>query len=175
MNLTNDLQGLQAVLNNVYNEMLPMCSQLIGVARGIAGFGALWYIAARVWRQIAAAEPVDFYPLLRPFALGMAILLFPTVIAVINGVMNPVATATGNMVKNSDAAIQKLLAQKQAAIQKTDAWQMYVGDDGEGDRDKWYKYTHPDDPNGENEGMISGVGNDVKFAMDKMGYKFETA
>jgi conjugative transposon TraJ protein len=173
--LAGDIQGLQGVLNNVYNEMLPMCSQLIGVARGIAGFGALWYIAARVWRHLANAEPVDFYPLLRPFALGMAILLFPTVIAVINGVMNPVVTATGGMVKNSDAAIAKLLAQKEAAIEKTDTWQMYVGDDGEGDRDKWYKYTHPDDPNGDKEGVFSGLGNDVKFAMDKASYKFRNS
>jgi len=173
--LADDIQGLQGVLNNVYSEMLPMCSQLIGVARGIAGFGALWYIAARVWRHLANAEAVDFYPLLRPFALGMAILLFPTVIAVINGVMNPVVTVTGGMVKNSDAAIAKLLAQKQAAIEKTDTWQMYVGDDGEGDRDKWYKYTHPDDPNGDKEGVFSGLGNDVKFAMDKAGYKFRNS
>lgn len=155
--------------------MLPMCSQLIGVARGIAGFGALWYIAARVWRHLANAEAVDFYPLLRPFALGMAILLFPTVIAVINGVMNPVVTVTGGMVKNSDTAIEKLLAQKEAAIQKTDTWQMYVGDEGEGDRDKWYKYTHPDDPNGDKEGVFSGLGNDVKFAMDKASYKFRNS
>jgi conjugative transposon TraJ protein len=173
--LADDIQGLQGVLNNVYNEMLPMCSQLIGVARGIAGFGALWYIAARVWRHLANAEAVDFYPLLRPFALGMAILLFPTVIAVINGVMNPVVTVTGGMVKNSDAAIEKLLAQKQAAIEKTDTWQMYVGDDGEGDRDKWYKYTHPDDPNGDKEGVFAGLGNDVKFAMDKASYKFRNS
>ncbi|GAB3917054.1 conjugative transposon protein TraJ [Mucilaginibacter boryungensis] len=173
--LADDIHGLQGVLNNVYNEMLPMCSQLIGVARGIAGFGALWYIAARVWRHLANAEAVDFYPLLRPFALGMAILLFPTVIAVINGVMNPVVAATGGMVKNSDAAIEKLLAQKQAAIEKTDTWQMYVGDDGEGDRDKWYKYTHPDDPNGDKEGVFSGLGNDVKFAMDKASYKFRNS
>jgi conjugative transposon TraJ protein len=152
-----------------------MCSQLIGVARGIAGFGALWYIAARVWRHLASAEPVDFYPLLRPFALGMTILLFPTVIAVINGLMNPVVTATGGMVKNSDAAIAKLLAQKEAAIEQTNTWQMYVGDNGEGDRDKWYKYTHPDDPNRENEGVLSGLGNDVKFAMDKASYKFRNS
>ncbi|MCC8423620.1 conjugative transposon protein TraJ [Mucilaginibacter sp. UR6-11] len=173
--LADDIHGLQGVLNNVYSEMLPMCSQLIGVARGIAGFGALWYIAARVWRHIANAEPVDFYPLMRPFGLGLAILLFPTVIAIINGVMNPVVTATGGMVKNSDAAIEKLLAQKQAAIEKTDTWQMYVGDDGEGDRDKWYKYTHPDDPNGDKEGVFSGLGNDVKFAMDKASYKFRNS
>jgi len=173
--LSNDIHGLQSVLDNVYNEMLPMCGQLIGVARGIAGFGALWYIAARVWRHLANAEPVDFYPLLRPFALGMAILLFPTVIAVINGIMNPVTNATGSMVKNSDAAIAKLLAQKQAAIEKTDSWQMYEGDDGEGDRDKWYKYTHPDDPNGDKEGVFSGLGNDVKFAMDKASYQFRNS
>src|ERR1700709_555708 len=93
--LSTDIGGLQGVLNQVYSDMLPMCSQLIGVGRGIAGFGALLYISPRVWRQIAAAEPIDFYPLLRPFALGMAILLFPTVIAGIKGVMQPTASATG--------------------------------------------------------------------------------
>jgi len=173
--LSDDIHGLQSVLDNVYLEMLPMCSQLIGVARGIAGFGALWYIAARVYRHLASAEPVDFYPLMRPFAIGMAILLFPTVIAVINGIMNPVVTATGGMVRNSDAAIAKLLAQKQAAIEKTDTWQMYVGDDGDGDRDKWYKYTHPNDKEGNNDKLLKGLGNDVKFAMDKASYKFRNS
>lgn len=173
--LADDIHGLQGVLDKVYDDMLPMCSQLIGVARGIAGFGALWYIAARVWRHLANAEEVDLYPLLRPFALGMAILLFPAVIGLINGVMKPTVSATAGMVKNSDAAIAKLLEQKQAAIEKTDTWQMYVGDDGEGDRDKWYKYTHPDDPTGKEEGMISGLGNDVKFAMDKASFKFRNS
>jgi conjugative transposon TraJ protein len=170
--LSTDIGGLQGTLNQVYNDMLPMCGQLIGVGRGIAGFGALLYISSRIWRSIAAAEPIDFYPLLRPFALGLTILLFPTVIAVINGVMNPTVTATGGMVKNSDAAIQQLLAAKAAAVQKTDAWQMYVGADGDGDRDKWYKYTHPEDPTDSKEGMFSSVGNDMKFAMAKASYNF---
>lgn len=170
--LSTDIGGLQGTLNGVYNDMLPMCSQLIGVGRGIAGFGALLYISSRVWRQIAAAEPIDFYPLMRPFALGMAILLFPTLIAVMNGVLNPTVSATGTMVTNSDAAIQQLLAAKEAAVEKTDQWQMYVGSDGDGDRDKWYKYSHPDDPNDSKEGMFSSVGNDMKFAMAKASYNF---
>jgi conjugative transposon TraJ protein len=170
--LASDIGGLKGTLNQVYNEMLPLCSQLIGIGRGIAGFGALLYISSRVWRQIAAAEPIDFYPLLRPFALGMAILLFPTLIAVMNGVLNPTVTATGGMVQHSDAAIQKLLVAKQAAVEKSDAWQMYVGADGDGDRDKWYKYTHPDDPNGSKEGVFAGIGNDMKFAMAKASYNF---
>lgn len=172
--LADDMQGLQGTLNNVYNDMLPLCSGLIGIGRAIAGFGALWYIGSRVWRQIAAAEAIDFYPLMRPFALGLAILLFPTVIAIINGIMQPAVNATGGMVQNSDAAIAALLKAKQEAVEKTDSWQMYVGSDGDGDRDKWYKYTHPDDIDGSGEGMLASVGNDVKFAMAKASYNFRS-
>jgi conjugative transposon TraJ protein len=173
--LATDIQGLQGTLNGVYNDMLPMCSQLIGVGRAIAGFGALFYIGSRVWRQIASAEPIDFYPLMRPFALGLAILLFPTVIAIINGIMSPTVTATGSMVQNSDAAIATLLKAKEAAVEKTDTWQMYVGADGDGDRDKWYKYTHPNDPTGKDDSMLSGLGNDMKFAMSKASYNFRNS
>ena len=100
--ITGSLQGMQPVLNNVYNQMIPLCSNLIDAARGIAGFAALWYIASRVWRQIAHAEPLDFYPLLRPFALGIAVMLFPMVIALMNGIMQPIVAATGNMVTDSN-------------------------------------------------------------------------
>lgn len=170
--LADNIQGLQGTLNSVYNDMLPMCSGLLGVGRAIAGFGALWYIGSRVWRQIAAAEPIDFYPLMRPFALGLAILLFPTVIAVINGIMQPTVNATGGMVQNADAAIAALLKAKQEAVERTDTWQMYVGPDGDGDRDKWYKYTHPEDKDGSGEGVLASVGNDMKFAMAKASYNF---
>ena len=171
----DNIKSMQAVLDQLYTQMLPLCSQMIGVGRGIAGFAATWYIAARVWRQIAAAEPIDFYPLLRPFAIGMLVLLFPSVIAIINGVMQPTVEGTASMVQNSDEAITLLLKQKQDAIKQTDAWQMYVGEEGSGDRDKWYQYTHPDDPNVNDEGMMEGVGNDIKFAMAKASYNFKNS
>ncbi|MBT9912529.1 conjugative transposon protein TraJ, partial [Phocaeicola dorei] len=40
------------------------------VAKGIAGLGALFYVAVRVWQSLARAEAIDVYPLLRPFAVG---------------------------------------------------------------------------------------------------------
>ncbi|MCR8560456.1 conjugative transposon protein TraJ [Mucilaginibacter sp. BJC16-A38] len=171
--LTSSLQGMQPVLNNVYDQMIPLCSGLIDAARGIAGFAALWYIASRVWRQIAHAEPLDFYPLLRPFALGMCIMLFPAVISLMNGIMQPVVAATAGMVTDSNNSIALLLKQKEDAIKNSSSYQMYVGDDGNGDRDKWYKYTHPDDPNDNNEGTFSALGNDMKFWMDKQAYNFK--
>lgn len=171
----DDLKGMQTTLDELYDQMIPMCSQLIGVGRGIAGFAATWYIAYRVWRHLANAEPIDFYPLLRPFAVAIAILLFPSVIGLINGVMQPTVTGTASMVEGSNKAVETLLAQKEEAIKTTDAWQMYVGEDGTGDRDKWYKYTHPDDPNGDGEGTFEGIGNDIKFAMAKASYNFRNS
>ena len=174
--LATDIQGLQGTLNSVYNDMLPMCGQLIGVGQAIAGFGALWYIAARVYRQIASAEAIDFYPLLRPFALGLCIMLFPTVIAVINGVMSPTVSATAGMVKNSDAAIVRLLKAKEEAVKKTETWQMYVGENGSGDQERWYKYTHPNDKDGSgNSGMFDSMTQGMKFWMDKQSYNFRNS
>ena len=172
--LGNEIGGLQQVLQQLYDEMLPLCSQLIGVGRGLAGFAATWYIASRVWGHISRAEPIDFYPLFRPFVIGFAVLIFPSVIAMINGVLSPTVTATSAMVDNSDAAIANLLKQKEEAIEKSSVWQMYVGENGSGDRDKWYQYTHPgEDPS--DEGWMEGIGNDIKFAMAKASYNFRNS
>jgi conjugative transposon TraJ protein len=170
-----DISGLQSVLDTIYSEMLPLCGSLIAVGQGIAGFAATWYIAVRVWRHIARAEPIDFYPLFRPFVLGFAVMIFPSVIAMINGALQPTVTATKGMVTNSDQAISVLLEQKQEAVQNTDFYKMYVGPEGTGDRDKWYQYTHPDDPSGSDEGIMESLGDDIKFEMAKMSYNFRNA
>ncbi|WP_114782985.1 conjugative transposon protein TraJ [Botryobacter ruber] len=170
--VANDMHSLHAVLDGLYEEMIPLCERLIDVGRGLAGFATLWYIASRVWRHLANAEPVDFYPLLRPFALGLAILLFPAVLSLLNGVLQPTVTATSAMVEGSNQAIAVLLQRKEAAIQASDAWQLYMGPDGSGDREKWYQYTHPDDPAGAGEGLLESIGNDMKFAMAKFSFSF---
>ncbi len=102
----------QVILDNLYKDMKPMCKGLIDSARLIGGFGALWYIGLRVWRSIAIAEPVDVYGLLRPFVLGFCILVFPSVIDLINGILYPTVKATALMVKNSHALIEKYLRYK---------------------------------------------------------------
>ncbi|HEV7333105.1 MAG TPA: conjugative transposon protein TraJ [Flavisolibacter sp.] len=173
--VAGEIGGLQKVLDQLYAEMLPLCSQLMGVGRGIAGFAATWYIASRVWGHIARAEPVDFYPLFRPFVIGFAVIIFPSVIALINGVMQPTVMATQSMVTHSDRSIAVLLKQREEAIRHTTVWQMYVGERGSGDRDKWYAYTHPDDPTGSDEGWLESIGNDIKFAMAKASYNLRNS
>lgn len=171
--LSGETGSLHLVLGQLYEEMVPLCSGLIGVGQGIAGFAALWYIGARVWRHLANAEPVDFYPLLRPFVLGLAIVLFPSVLDLMNGVLAPTVRATSGMVSGSHQAIAVLQRQKEEALRQTDAWQVYVGETGDGDRDRWYKYTH-DETSPEGEGLLEGIGNDIRFAMAKASYSFRS-
>ncbi|MBZ4033931.1 conjugative transposon protein TraJ [Flavobacterium sp. 17A] len=172
--LGDDMSSLHGVLDQLYDEMMPLCSNLIAVGQGIAGFGTIWYIASRVWRHIASAEPIDFYPLFRPFVIGFCIMIFPSVLALINGVMKPTVTATAAMVTGSNNAVAVLLKEKEKAIKETDPWKMYVGTAGTGDRDRWYKYTH-DGADPSDESMLAGIGNDVKFAMEKASYSFRNS
>lgn len=173
--LEGELGGMQKVLEQLYEEMLPLCSQLIGVGRGIAGFAATWFIAARVWGHISRAEPIDFYPLFRPFVIGFAVMIFPSVLSMINGVMKPAVNATGAMVANSNQSILVLLKQREEAVKKSSQWQIYVGETGAGDRDRWYKYTHPEDPEGNSDTWLASIGNDIKFAMAKASYNFRNS
>lgn len=172
--LGDEMSGLHGVLDQLYDEMMPLCSNLIAVGQGIAGFGTIWYISSRVWRHIASAEPIDFYPLFRPFVIGFCVMIFPSVLALINGVMKPTVTATGAMVTGSNNAVAVLLKEKEKAIKETDAWKMYVGAAGTGDRDRWYKYTN-DGADLSDESMLAGIGNDVKFAMEKASYSFRNS
>lgn len=170
----DNMSSLHTVLDQLYEEMMPLCSKLIGVGQGIAGFAAIWYIASRVWRHIANAEPIDFYPLFRPFVIGFCVMIFPSVLGMINGVMQPTVRATAGMVKGSDKAIAGLLKQKEEAIKNSNPWLMYVGVSGSGDRDRWYKYTH-DNADPADEGIFEGIGNDIKFAMSKASYNFRNS
>ncbi|RFZ93077.1 conjugative transposon protein TraJ [Mucilaginibacter conchicola] len=138
--VADDLHSLQGVLAQLYQQMLPLCQGMIGVARAIAGFAALWYIAARIWKHIAAAEPVDVYPLLRPFGMGICIAAFPAVLALMNGVLQPVVTATENMVSRSNAAIAYLTSRPDEDADLPAGQQ-------NAEPDKWYQYSHPDNAN----------------------------
>lgn len=172
--VADSIGSLQQVLDKLYGDMIPLCSKLIGVGQGIAGFAAVFYIGSRVWRNIANAEPIDVYPLLRPFALGLCVMFFPLVLNSINGILNPTVMVTAVMVTDSNKAIALQLQKKAEAIKKTPAYEMYVGSTGEGNRDEWYKYTHQNkDP--EDEGWIDGIGNDVRFAVSKAQYNFQNS
>lgn len=108
-----DFSSLHELLRSTYQEVLPLASEMTGIAKGIAGLGALFYIALRVWSSLARAEPIDVYPLLRPFVLGFCIMFFPTVVlGTMNAVLSPVVQGTEAMVHKQEGQLVELTAKR---------------------------------------------------------------
>lgn len=105
--------NLHELLRSLYDEMMPLTADMAAVAKGIAGLGALFYVALKVWQALSRAEPIDVFPLLRPFAIGLAIMFFPTIVlGTINAVMSPVVKGTHAMLQGQVLDLNKLQAQK---------------------------------------------------------------
>jgi len=170
LDIANDIGSLQGVLRQAYDTMIVHCGDLMSIGQAIAGFAALWYVGSRVWQHIARAEPVLVYPLLRPFAIGIAIMLFPRVIGLINGVMEPTVSGTQVMAQDANKAVAVLLQQKEEALQRSNDWQMYVGPNGSGDLDKWETLSGEAD-----SGVFSGLSNRLKFEMAKTSYNMRNS
>lgn len=108
-----DFSNLHTILESLYQEMMPLCGDMMAVGKGLAGLGALFYVAVRVWQSLARAEPVDVYPLLRPFAIGICIMLFPTlVLGTMNTVLSPIVQGTHRMLEGQTMDMQQYREQK---------------------------------------------------------------
>ncbi|WP_433863903.1 conjugative transposon protein TraJ [Sphingobacterium thalpophilum] len=148
--LGDGIYSFNTILEKLFDEMMPLCKDLIDVARAIAGFAALWYIGLRVWKHIAAAEAIDFFPLLRPFAIGMAIMLYPFIISLMMGVLRPLEVGTRQMAKDSHKAIAKHILYQQQEATKAD--EGVITDSGPEDLEK---YEQPDGAS--EDGFFSGL------------------
>lgn len=108
-----NFDNLHQILRQLYQDMMPLCGDMAGVAKGIAGLGALFYVAHRVWQSLSRAEPIDMYPLLRPFAIGLCIMFFPTIVlGTINGIMSPIVQGTNKMLTTQTFDMNTYRAQK---------------------------------------------------------------
>ncbi|HOI80527.1 conjugative transposon protein TraJ [Bacteroidaceae bacterium HV4-6-C5C] len=123
-----NFDNLHQILANLYQDMLPLCGSMIGVAKGLAGLGALFYVAYRVWQALSRAEPIDVFPLLRPFAIGLCIMFFPTlVLGTINSVMSPIVKGTNGILESQTMDMKAYQKQKdnleyQARVREGKAW-----------------------------------------------------
>lgn len=90
-------ESLHQMLKGLYTEMMPLLAPLMIIGRAVGSLGAIVFIGTSIWGSIARVEEVDIFPLLRPFAIGLAIAFFPGVLGVLNGITDGVAGATDGM------------------------------------------------------------------------------
>ena len=108
-----EFDNLHQILRSLYDEMMPLCGDMADVARGIAGLGALFYVACRVWQSLARAEAIDMFPMLRPFAVGLCIMFFPTVVlGTVNSILSPIVQGTAKLLETQTLDMNEYRRQK---------------------------------------------------------------
>ena len=99
-------------LEAIYTEMLTFTALFINLGRAIGGVGALLFISSRIWGNIARAEPIDLFPLLRPFAIGLAIMLFVPLCGALRGITMAVAHGTDSIRTGQIAEVNRLTTER---------------------------------------------------------------
>jgi len=108
-----EYNNLHEILRALYDEMIPLSADMAAVAKGLAGLGALFYVSLRVWQALSRAEPIDIFPMLRPFALGICIMFFPTIVlGTINAVLSPIVKGTHAILEDQVLDLNILQEQK---------------------------------------------------------------
>ena len=108
-----EFSNLHEVLRSLYDEMLPLSAEMSAIAKGLAGLGALFYVAIKVWQALSRAEPIDVYPLLRPFAIGICIMFFPTIVlGSINMILSPIVQGTHSILDSQVLDLNDLQEKK---------------------------------------------------------------
>src|SRR5690554_3664240 len=163
-----EFQNLHEVLRSLYDEMIPLSADMAAVAKGVAGLGALFFVATKVWQALSRAEPIDMYPLLRPFALGLCIMFFPTIVlGSINAILSPVVQGTHSILENqvldlNDLQQKKDLLEREAMLRNPET--AYLIDNEEFDKKLEELGWSPSDL-----ATMSGM------YLDRQAYKFEKA
>jgi conjugative transposon TraJ protein len=110
--------SMEEAVMTAFTEVLEGMGNLGAVTSAIAGIGATLFIGMRVLGHFARAEPIDVFPLLRPFAIGFLALNFTLVTGFIDALIKPVETVTQNMVDIQTTRIQQLEQMRQQKIEE---------------------------------------------------------
>ncbi len=107
-------------LAQTYEELIHLTDPMMEVAMAIGGLGALLFVSKHVFHALAHGEAIDIYPLLRPFTIGICILLFPyLVLGTIDSIMEPICSVTEGLGVDKVEEMERLKEEcriKQSAV-----------------------------------------------------------
>lgn len=124
-------------IEKVYETALTDVSHIVTYSTAVAGIAALIYLCSKIWKQWANGGQIDFYGLLRPFAILLVLINFSYVPMLIEGITSPLITFTEEMRKSknelyNDKAKQLAEMQVNKAIEKANNIKNAVTEDWDG-------------------------------------------
>jgi conjugative transposon TraJ protein len=124
----------QKTLEALYDKQMPLVGQFVNLGRAIGGIACLLYISFKVFGHLTRAETLDIFPLLRPFAIGLAILLFPQLCGAMRGLTLAVSHTTDSMQRNQQGQIDALFRSKQQEIERSPVYKDFATDKAKEDK-----------------------------------------
>lgn len=93
----NIKEFLFRALAGVHEKFFPFVTDMAGIVGGLVAIATLFYIFYKVWGSYAKNEPIDIYPLLRPFAIAFLCANFSTMVCKpIDMLIEPISSYLGN-------------------------------------------------------------------------------
>lgn len=82
-----------AALNGVHEKFFPLVQDISGVIGGVISIATLLYIGSKIWSSYAKNEPIEVYPLLRPFVIAFLCAHFSTCVCKpIDALIEPISS-----------------------------------------------------------------------------------
>ncbi len=168
---TEGMRGLHGTITNMYQQQKGQMGGMIRAVSTILALGIVFYIFSRIWRSLLAAEPIDFWSLLKPIGVFFLVLSYPVILQLTELCLSPINGVTETM---NFASYERMIEARKRNIRNSEEYQMYIGDDGEGKFEEYYeKYK-----DGESDALgVKKMAANLSFAAEgallKMQYKFK--
>jgi conjugative transposon TraJ protein len=131
-----EISSLNKAIGDLYNTQKVAFGGIIFAVSNILALGIILYMLNKIFTPLLRAEPIIWGDLIKPITVFFLVLAYPVVLNLVELTLSPIASATEAMNFNSQETV--LQAHKEAYM-KSPEWQLYIGDNGQGDFDKYVK------------------------------------
>lgn len=92
-----DFQSIEAAADTLFDAMLPEFASFIAIGQLLGLIGSLFYVYFRVSSHWVANEPIDVFPLLRPFVLALVLFFYQGLFSGVVYIGRTISDATEEM------------------------------------------------------------------------------
>ncbi len=163
------LSNMDSMLIGVYNSVIARSSTFVSIASGIGVVGAVVMMSSHIYGKLLRQQGIDWAYLTKPFVILLGLVFYVPLLSGINTLLSPTVYATKSMVAKENKVVENVLAKLADARAQTEAYAIYVGEDGAGDFDKYLEANDLVD----DAGMLGlkRVDQAIAFKMEAMMYR----
>lgn len=133
--------GITEGLDEISVTAVDYASALSATSQLICGIAAFAYIGSKLWSSWARGNSIDFYSMLRPFAVGLLILFFPLFTGCMDMLVKPIIVASeyiGEQAKEEmNESIIEYEKANMAVCERKTAYE--IGSNGASEKKSYYR------------------------------------